>query len=153
MARGHVRSNGRKPFLSAKVCWGGSQLSVSVVLGVEAVFRVDEVQGGLVVAQQGLLLLLWAVDQRVRVDLLDVPLDGADLQRGQSGSTHHADEPVPAAVVIHQVLHPPAHLVVPPLVLPGVMAVTRGSGCSAAVPRFPLSPTRTLFLLHCFAGF
>lgn len=153
MTRGHVRSNGRKPFLSAELCWGGSQLGVSVVLGVEAIIRVDEVQGGLVVAQQGLLLLLWAVVQRVGVNLLDVPLDGADLQRGQGGATHHADEPVPAAVVVHQVLHPPAHLVVPPLVLPGVMAVTRGRGCSAAVRRFALSSTHTLLLLHHFAGF
>lgn len=56
--RGHVRSNGRKPFLSAEVCWSGSQLSVSVVVGGEAVIRVDEMQGSLVVAQQGLLLLL-----------------------------------------------------------------------------------------------
>lgn len=51
-----------KPFLSAKVCWGGRQLGVSVVLG-EAVVGVDKVQGGLVVAQQGLLLLLAAVVQ------------------------------------------------------------------------------------------
>lgn len=56
--RDHVRSNRRSAFLSAKVCWSGSQLSVSVVLRGEAVIRVDEMQGSLVVAQQGLLLLL-----------------------------------------------------------------------------------------------
>lgn len=58
--------------------------------------------------------------------LLDVPLDGADLQRGQRGSTHHADEPVSAAVVIHQELGPPARLVVPALVFTRVMAMTGG---------------------------
>lgn len=84
--------------------------------------------GSLVVAQQGLLFLLWAVVQRVGMNLLDVPLDGADLQRGQCGTTNHANKSVPAAVVVHQVLHPPAHLVVPPLVLSGIMAVTRGRG-------------------------
>lgn len=55
---------------------------MSVILGGEAVIRVDEVQGGLVVGQQSLLLLLWAVVQRVWMYLLDVPLDGADLQCG-----------------------------------------------------------------------
>lgn len=83
--------------------------------------------------------------------LLDVPLDGTDLQRGQSGSTHHANEAVSAAVVIHQVLHPPAHLVVPPLVLPRVMAMTRGCGGSPIL-RFTLASIYTLVLLCHFAG-
>lgn len=122
---------------------------MSVVLGGEAVVGVDEVQSGLVVAQQCLLLLLRAVVQRVGVHLLDVPLDGADLQRRQSGAAHHADKSVSTTVVIHQVLHPPAHLVVPPLVLPGVMAVTGGR--DAIVPRFALPAAHTLFLLHSFA--
>lgn len=52
-----------EPFLSAKVCRSGSQLGVSVVLGGEAVVGVDEVQGGLVVAQHRLLFLLRAVVQ------------------------------------------------------------------------------------------
>lgn len=121
-----------------------------MVLGGEAVIRVDEVQGGLVVAQQGLLLLLRAVVQRVGVYLLDVPLDGADFQCGQSGSTHYADQSVSPAVIVHQILHPPAHLVVPPLILPRVMAVTRGCGCGAAVLRFTLSSTHTILLLHHF---
>lgn len=85
------------------------------------------------------------------VYLLDVPLDGTDLQRGQSGSTHHANEAVSAAVVIHQVLHPPAHLVVPPLVLPRVMAMTRGRGGSPVL-RFTLTSIHTLVLLCDFAG-
>lgn len=130
---------GESPFLSAKVCRDRSQLDLPVVLGQEAVVRVGQLQGCLVVAQHHLLLFLSAVLQRVGVHLMDVPLDGADLQRGQSGRAHHADEPVPAAVVIHQVLHPPAHLVVPPLVLPGVMAVTQGCGRGAAVPSLSLS--------------
>lgn len=45
-----TRGRQMKPFLSAKVCWGGCQLGVPVVLG-EAVVGVDKVQGGLVVAQ------------------------------------------------------------------------------------------------------
>lgn len=85
------------------------------------------------------------------VHLLDVPLDGADLQRGQSGATHHADEAVPAAVVVHQVLHPPAHLVVPSLVLPRVMAMTEGCGCSAVLPHSALPAAHTLLLLYSFA--
>lgn len=93
----------------------------------------DEMQGSLVVALQGLLLFHCAEIQRVRVDLLNVPFNSADLQCGQSGSTHHADQPVPPTVVIHQVIRPPAHLVVPPLVLPGVMTMTRRCVCSAAI--------------------
>lgn len=83
--------------------------------------------------------------------LLDVPLDGTDLQCGQSGTTHHANEAMSAAVVIHQVLHPPAHLVVPPLVFPRVMAVTRGRGGSPVL-RFTLTSIYTLVLLCHFAG-
>ena len=106
---------------------------MSVVLGGEAVIGVNEVQGGLVVAQQGLLLFLRAVEQRVRMDLLDVPLDGTNLQCSQSGSTNHADQSVSPTVIIHQVLHPPAHLVVSSLVFSRVMAMTRGGGCIAGV--------------------
>ena len=149
---GRLRSYRPKPCLSAKVCWSGSQLRVPVVLGGEAVVGVGEVQGDLVVAQHSLLLLLRAVVQRVGVHLLDVPLDGADLQRGQSGSAHDADQPVSPAVVVHQVLHPPAHLVVPPLVLPGVMAVARRRGRGAAVLRFHPSSTHTVLLLHRLTG-
>lgn len=111
-----------------------------------------QLQGCLVVAQQDLLLLLSAVLQRVGVHLMDVPLDGADLQCGQSGRAHHADEPVPAAVVIHQVLHPPADLVVPPLVLPGVMAVTQGCGRGAAVPSFSVSAAAIVLVLLCLSA-
>lgn len=74
-----MRSNRQKPFLSANVCWGAVQLNMSVVLGEEAIIRVEKVQGSLVVAHEGLLPLLWAVVQRVGVNLLDVPLDGADF--------------------------------------------------------------------------
>lgn len=73
--------------------------------------------------------------------LLDVPLDGADLERGQSGPAHDADEAVSVAVVVHQVLGPPARLVVPALVLPGVMGVSRGHS-------FAHSPSRVLLLFH-----
>lgn len=111
-----------------------------------------QLQGCLVVAQQHLLLFLSAVLQGVRVHLKDVPLDGADLQRGQSGGADHADEPVPAAVVIHQVLHPPADLVVPPLVLPGVVAVAQGCGRGAAVPPFSVCSAIALVLLRLSAG-
>lgn len=123
----------REKPLSAEACRCGSQLGVPVVPGREAVLRVDEVQGSLVVALQRLLLFLCAVVQRVRVDLLNVPFNSADLKCGQRGSAHHADQAVPPAVVIHQVIHPPAHLVVPPLVLPGVMAVTGRRACDAAI--------------------
>lgn len=59
-----------------------SDCRVSVVQGGETVVRVDEVQGCLVVAEQGLLSLVRAVLQRMRVDLLDVSLDGADFKSG-----------------------------------------------------------------------
>lgn len=124
-----------------------------MILGQEAVVRVGQLQGCLLVAQQDLLLFLSAVLQGVGVHLKDVPLDGADLQRGQRGRAHHADEPVPAAVVIHQVLHPPADLVVPPLVLPGVVAVAQGCGRGAAVPSFSVSSAVALVLLRLSAGF
>lgn len=39
-------------------------------------------QGSLVVAEQGLLSLVGAVHQRMRVNLLDVSLDGADFESG-----------------------------------------------------------------------
>lgn len=83
-------------------CAGDSgQLDPAMILGQEAVVRVGQLHGCLVVAQQDLLLFLSAILQGMGVHLKDVPLDGADLQRGQSGRAHHADEPVSAAVVIH----------------------------------------------------
>ena len=96
---------------------------VPVVPGGEAAVGVDEAEGGLVVAERGLLPLGGAVAQRVGVHLQDVPFDGAHFEGGQRCAAHHADEPVPPAVVVHQVLQPPAHLVVPPLVLARVVAV------------------------------
>lgn len=89
----------------------------------EAVVRVDKVQSRLVVTKQGLLPLLSTELHGVGVHLLDVPLDGAHLECGQTCATHHADQPVPAAVIVHQVIHTPACLVIPPLVLARVMSV------------------------------
>lgn len=48
--------------LSAKVIWGGCWIVEPVVLR-EAVFGVAEVQGALVVAEQGLLPLVGAVEE------------------------------------------------------------------------------------------
>lgn len=140
--------------LAAELPCSGNHRRVTVVLGVEAVVRVAEVHGFLLVALQALLLDLWAVVHRVGVHLLDVPLDGADLQGGQGRSAHHADESVPAAVVVHQVLQPPADLVVPPLVFAGVVALAPGRGSSTTVLGSS-SSTRpaTPFPLHQFAGF
>lgn len=133
--------------LSARSLWIGIQFSICGVLGGggggESVLREDKVQSPLVVAQQRLLLLLRPVLQRVWVHLLYVSLDSADLQCSERGSAHDADEPVSPGVVVHQVLHPPADLVVSPLVLPGIVAVTRGWAHLSAF---------TLLFLHHLCG-
>lgn len=127
-------------------------LDLPVIPGQEAVVRVGDLQARVGVAEQHLLLLLSAVLQGVGVHLKDVPLDGAHLQRGQRGRAHHADEAMPPAVVIHQVLHPPAHLVVPPLVLAGVMAVAQGRRRGAPLPPPGISTAVALLLLGLGAG-
>lgn len=101
---------------------------VSGVLG--GVVECGRRRCGVAVGLQGALSLLRPVGQRGGVHLLDVTLDGAHLEGGQRGAAHHADEAVPPAVVVHQILGAPARLVVATLVLARVVAVvpTRGGG-------------------------
>ncbi|TNN57114.1 hypothetical protein EYF80_032699 [Liparis tanakae] len=78
------------------------------------------------------LLVGGAPQQRVGVLLPDVPLDGAELQRGQRAAAHHADHAVPPGVEVHQVLAAPVLVVVAPVVPSRDPAQAR--------PRGPLDP-------------
>lgn len=81
--------------------------------------------------------LLGAPGEGVDVLLPNVPLDGAELERGQGAPTHHADHAVPRRVEIHQVFRPPMFVVIPPMVPPRNPAFARpGSSCFAMVRVF-----------------
>lgn len=71
------------------------------------------------------LLLAGPPGAGVGVLLADVALDGAELEGGQGAATDHAEHPVPCRVELHQVLGPPALVVIPPVVPTRDAAATR----------------------------
>jgi len=62
------------------------------------------------------LLIPGTPQQGVGVLLADVPLDGAEFERGQRAAAHHADHALPQLVKVHQVLAAPVLVVVAPVV-------------------------------------